>query len=44
LADGELYFVVPGQAIDRVLDQLQIVARANAELESFHRERAAALA
>jgi uncharacterized protein (DUF169 family) len=44
LTDGEMYFVVPGQAIDRVLDQLQVVARANEELENFHRQRAAQLA
>ena len=43
LGDGELYFVVPGQAAEQVLEQLGIVQAANSALEAFHRERAAAL-
>jgi uncharacterized protein (DUF169 family) len=44
LGDDELYFAVPGPAIARVLEQLGVMQAANAALEVFHRERAAALA
>jgi uncharacterized protein (DUF169 family) len=44
LGDDELYFAVPGAAIGRVLDQLGVMQTANAALETFHRQRAAALA
>lgn len=44
LGDDELYFAVPGTAIGRVLEQLAVILDANAALENFHRERAAALA
>jgi len=44
LADGELYFVVPGGSIRHVLDQLDVIVTANDELEAFHQQRAAALA
>jgi uncharacterized protein (DUF169 family) len=44
LGDDELYFSVPGKALPRVLEQLGVMLDANAALESFHRERAAALA
>jgi uncharacterized protein (DUF169 family) len=44
LGDGELYFAVPGQALPQVLEQLDVMLTANAALETFHRERAAALA
>lgn len=43
LGDDEMYFAVPGQALSRVLEQLDVMLNANAALESFHRERAAAL-
>jgi uncharacterized protein (DUF169 family) len=44
LGDDELYFAVPGKALPRVLEQLDVMLNANAALETFHRERAAALA
>ena len=44
LGDDELYFAVPGTALPRVLEQLDVMLTANAALEAFHRERAAALA
>jgi uncharacterized protein (DUF169 family) len=44
LGDDELYFAVPGNALARVLEQLDVILDANAVLETFHRERAAALA
>ena len=44
LGDDEMYFAVPGKALPRVLEQLDVILNANAALESFHRERAAALA
>ena len=43
LGDGEMYFAVPGLALPRVLEQLDLMLNANAALESFHRERAATL-
>ena len=44
LRDDEMYFAVPGKALFRVLEQLEVMLNANAALETFHRERAAALA
>jgi uncharacterized protein (DUF169 family) len=44
LGDDEMYFAVPGNALPRVLEQLNVILDANTALESFHRERAAALA
>jgi uncharacterized protein (DUF169 family) len=44
LGDDELYFGVPGSALARVLEQLDVIQTANAALEAFHRERAASLA
>jgi uncharacterized protein (DUF169 family) len=43
LGDDELYFAVPGAAMPRVLEQLEVMLNANAALEAFHRERAATL-
>jgi uncharacterized protein (DUF169 family) len=43
LGDHELYFAVPGAATGATLDQLATILHANSELESFHRQRAAAL-
>jgi uncharacterized protein (DUF169 family) len=43
LGDDEMYFAVPGTSLARVLEQLDTMLNANAALESFHRERAAAL-
>jgi hypothetical protein len=39
-----MYFSIPGKALPRVLEQLDVMTTANAALETFHRERAAALA
>jgi uncharacterized protein (DUF169 family) len=44
LGDDEMYFGVPGTSLPRVLEQLDIILNANAALESFHRDRATALA
>ena len=44
LGDDEMYFAVPGEALPRVLEQLDMMLTANATLETFHKERAAALA
>ena len=44
LGDDELYFGVPGMALGRVLEQLDVILTANDALEAFHRERAASLA
>jgi uncharacterized protein (DUF169 family) len=41
LADGEGYVALPGSKVDAVAARLPILARANAELEKFHRVRAA---
>jgi uncharacterized protein (DUF169 family) len=43
LGDDELYFAVPGKALTRVLEQLRDILDANRALETFHRQRAAAL-
>ena len=42
LGDDELYLAVPGKSVARVLEQLSVMLTANAALERFHRERAAA--
>jgi uncharacterized protein (DUF169 family) len=44
LGDDEMYFAVPGKALPRVLEQLDVMLTANAALETFHRQRAAELA
>ena len=44
LGDDEMYFAVPGKALPRVLEQLEVMISANAVLETFHKECAAALA
>jgi uncharacterized protein (DUF169 family) len=44
LGDDELYLAVPAQALDATMAKLDIILTANAELEKFHRQRAAALA
>jgi len=43
LGDGELYLAVPGPKLAAMLGHLQTIISANAELEKFHRSRAAAL-
>jgi uncharacterized protein (DUF169 family) len=42
IADDELYFVVNGSQVDRVVDRLKVIVNANRELEQFHRGRLAA--
>ena len=44
LADGELYFAIPGAKLDDILKKLITIVAANRELEVFHRQRAAATA
>jgi len=43
LADDELYLGVPGKALGPMLEKLETIVTANAELEKFHRQRAATL-
>jgi uncharacterized protein (DUF169 family) len=43
LGDDELYVAVPGAAIEEVLTSLDTILKANAELEKFHRARAATM-
>ena len=44
LGDDELCLAVPAKALDATLGKLETILTANAELEKFHRQRAAALA
>lgn len=44
LGDDELYFTIPGSRVADVVDKLEVICNANRELESFHREHAAAVA
>jgi hypothetical protein len=37
--DDEAYVAIPGAALARVVEALEVVVRANAELEKFHRAR-----
>jgi len=39
LGEDELYIVVPGRDLLRVVDALQTIATANAELAEYHRAR-----
>jgi uncharacterized protein (DUF169 family) len=39
LADGELYSMVPGKDLERVADELETIASANAKLNEYHRSR-----
>jgi len=41
LGDDEMYFSIPGAQLAAVLEKLEIIVRANRELESFHRNRQA---
>ena len=41
ITDDELYFVINGSQIDRVVDRLKVIVHANHELEQFHRGRLA---
>ena len=42
-SDDEGYFAIPGAQLHAVEERLAVVVRANAELEKFHRARAAAV-
>ena len=44
LGEDELYAVVPGRDLARVMDELQTIATANAQLAEYHRGKRAALA
>ena len=44
LGDAELYFTIPGARLPDVVAKLETIARANRELEQYHRNRQAALA
>ncbi|MGC9947158.1 MAG: DUF169 domain-containing protein [Bryobacteraceae bacterium] len=44
LGEDELYAVVPGRDLARVMDELQTIATANAQLAEYHREKRAMLA
>src|SRR6266849_6925986 len=39
LADDELYFALPGEHVDAVMEKLAVIVHANRELESYHRAR-----
>jgi uncharacterized protein (DUF169 family) len=39
LADGELYSIVPGKDLERVAEELETIASANAKLHEYHRSR-----
>jgi uncharacterized protein (DUF169 family) len=39
LADDELYVTIPGKTLANVLDRLEVILGANAQLEAFHRQR-----
>ena len=39
LADGELYSMVPGKDLERVADELETIASANAKLHEYHSSR-----
>jgi len=43
LGDDELWCGIAGAALEPVLERLEVVARANRELEAFHQARAAAI-
>ena len=43
LADDELYLAVPAAALEATLGRPDTILNANAQLEAFHRLRAAAL-
>jgi uncharacterized protein (DUF169 family) len=39
LAEGELYSMVPGRDVERIADELETIASANAKLHEYHRAR-----
>ena len=40
LADDELYFALPGEQLDRVVEKLATIVNANRELEKYHHAQA----
>jgi hypothetical protein len=44
VSDDELYVVVPGRDLTRVVDEVATIAQANAALSDYHRDRRRALA
>jgi uncharacterized protein (DUF169 family) len=41
LGDDELYFVISGSQLERLVEKLSTIVHANSELETFHRARVA---
>src|SRR5262245_12408528 len=39
LADDELYVTIPGVALSKVLERLDVILSANAQLETYHKQR-----
>lgn len=39
LADDELYVTIPGGALSTVLERLEVILSANAQLETYHKQR-----
>jgi uncharacterized protein (DUF169 family) len=39
LADDELYVTIPGGALSKVFERLEVILSANAQLETYHRQR-----
>jgi uncharacterized protein (DUF169 family) len=44
LGDNELYFTIPGQKVSAVVEKLETIVDANRQLDTFHRQHAAAVA
>ena len=43
LGDDELYFALPGQELNAVVEKLDRIVHANSELEKYHREKLSAI-
>ncbi len=44
IGEDELYVVIPGRDLSKVVDQVQTIAVANAQLADYHRARRQTLA
>jgi uncharacterized protein (DUF169 family) len=44
MADGELYYALPGKHVAAVVEKLAVIVKANEELENYHRARVPARA
>lgn len=44
IPDDELYLTIPGSKVAEVIDKLEVICNANRELETFHKDHAAAVA